>query len=836
VQEKNGFFTSKIRLFARVQPATFWKQIAFSLPPGFHTIQLNVRELIRNPRLTAFICLVIGLVTCGLYLPAVTHEFLDYDDQQYVTENPHVRAGLTPGGLAWAFGNHVSNWHPLTWISHMADCQLYDLKSGGHHFTSIFLHAGTSVILFLALARMTRSPRRSAVVAALFAWHPLHVESVAWVAERKDVLSAFFWALTMFSYAKYAECSQIERVASAEQPRTNDRNVQPNEAASRVTFYLLSLSLFAFGLMSKPMVVTLPFVLLLLDFWPLQRLGLNLLDFRIGVLLEKIPFFALSAISCVLTIAAQSQAWSIVSKASLPISQRIAHATVAYAHYLGATVLPINLAVFYPYETTVPATQLVLSALVLLLLTGFSVWFARSKPYLVVGWLWFLGTLVPVIGLVQVGDQAWADRYTYIPLIGLFIAGVWAVSDTIRKGAEKPVLGTASASNTGKSESHWPRGLPAVGAVISVAMLVITFRQLQVWKDTKTLFEHAERVTQKNYMAISVLGSLMAREGRLIEAMQNYRAALTLKPGYAEAHFLLGNALDQQGNLNEAIAEYSQALRFKPTQEQTHILMAIALTKLKKYDEASAHYLSALTLNPESATAHNNYARLLHAQGKLEDAIAHYSVAIKLAPDLAQAHNNLGILLLQKNRVAEGVKELREAVRLNPDDAESNYNLALALNQQGNWAEAAPLFARTVSKAMTDPKAHYQFGVALAHIQKTREAMSQFASALLLQPDFPDALDGLAWILATSPNPEFRNAAEAVHMAELASDLSGHKQPDKLKTLSAALAEAGRFKEASDTALKAQSLAEGMHQGDTAKECRLMFESFAASKPWRQTN
>ncbi len=745
------------------------------------------------------ICLGLALITLALYLPALRHGFIEYDDQQYVTDNPRVQAGLTLSGLGWAFGFHAGNWHPLAWLSHMLDCQLFGAHAWGHHLTNVLLHVASTLLLFLVLNRMTGALWRSAAVAALFAWHPLHVESVAWVAERKDVLCTFFWMLTLWLYVRYAAKPSTMR-------------------------YLAILGSFALCLMAKPMGVTLPFVLLLLDYWPLGRITIYKLNVAGSsvrtfhsqplafhwLLLEKASLFTLSVIACGLTMSAQELA--VVSTAGLPVSQRIIHALVAYNHYLVTMFFPWHLAVYYPYQLQLPASAIVVSAMGLGLITFLAIKNSRSRPYLLVGWLWFLGTLVPVIGLVQVGDQAWADRYTYIPLVGLFIPLVWFSGKAI------------------KSRS----ALIIISAGTAVALLAATSLQLRYWKTTWTLFSHANQVTHENYMAVTVLGSLLAKEGKLAEAIQYYQTALRYKPGFPEAHFFLGNALDEQGKLEEAVVEYQKALWFRPTQEQTHIFMGIALGKQRKYDEAIAHYNAALKLNPDSAVTHNNLARIFHTQGKFSAAIEHYNAALEIDPKLAIAHNNLGILLLQQGHLTEGTKQLREALRLKPENAESQFNLALALNQQEQWSEAAELFAKTVSASSADPKAHYEFATALAHTKQTREAMGQYATAILIQPDYPDALDGLAWILCTDTNVVFRNGAEAVKMAERACTLTGRRDPVKLKTLAATYAETGRFAEAIQTMQAAKELAAKQKLQPLGVECEAMLESFQQSKPWRK--
>ena len=727
----------------------------------------------------------LGLVTLCLYLPALHHGFVEYDDQQYVTENPRVQAGLTWTGFVWAFGFHAGNWHPLAWVSHMLDCQLYGARAGGHHLTNVLLHVASTLLLFSVLNRMTDATWRSAAVAALFAWHPLHVESVAWVSERKDVLCGFFWMLTLWLYVRYA--------------------ARPSTAR-----YLLALGSFVLCLMAKPMGVTLPFVLLLLDYWPLKRFTICDLRFTIFRLVrEKIPFLILSLAACVLTLRAQEI--SIVSTAGLTVSQRIVHVLAAYNHYLTAMFVPGHLAVYYPYQIHLPTLTIVCAAIVLGLATLLAIKNSRRRPYIAVGWLWYLGTLVPVIGLVQVGDQAWADRYTYLPLVGLFVAMVWFTVEIIQSRIV----------------------LQSLSVIAAAALITATSVQLGYWKDTRTLFEHANQVTPNNYMAITVLGSLLAREHKYDEAMAYYRTALRYQPTFPEAHFFLGDAYDEQGKLDEAIAEYQKALWFKPTQEQTHIFMGIALAKQKKYDEAMAHYNAALKLNPDSAVAQNNLARILHTQGKLDEAVEHYQAALEIDPKLALAHNNLGILLIQKGNLVEGIQHLRDALRLKPGNTETEFNLASALNQQGQWSEAAGLFAETMAAHLNDPNAHYEFAVALAHLKRTREAMSQYASALLIRPDYPDALDGLAWILSTDANPDFRNGTEAVKMAARACELTSRQDPMKLKTLAAAYAESGKFEQAIGALEAARDLAAAANRPTLEDECRLMLEQFQKSEPWR---
>ncbi len=449
-----------------------------------------------------------------------------------------------------------------------------------------------------------------------------------------------------------------------------------------------------------------------------------------------------------------------------------------------------------------------------MLVTVLAVMNWRSRPWIVVGWLWFLGTLMPVIGIVQVGDQAWADRYTYLPLIGLFVPLVWIAVEAIKN---KIILCT-------------------LAATAGVAMLATTSVQLSYWKNTWTLFDHANKVKKENYMAVTVLASQLAKQGKLDEAIALYHTALSYKPTFPETHFFLGNAFDQLGRPDEAVAEYEKALWFKPMQEQTHIFLGIVLGKQKKYAEAIANYQAALVIDPDSAVSHNNLARIYHTQGRFDEAIEHYAAALEIDPKLSIAHNNLGILLIQKGDLTNGTVQLREAMRLNPTNSETQLNLAFALNQQQQWPEAVELFSKNVRGNLLDPKAHYEFAVTLAHLKKTREAISEYAIALLLQPDYPDALDGLAWVLSTDADPQFRkrhgsreDGGTSLHADQQA------RSGVKLKTLAAAYAETGRFEEAIKTLLTAKDLAAEANRQELVNECSLMLEFFQRSEPWRDS-
>ncbi len=521
--------------------------------------------------------LLVVLLLCALtaiaYWPLARSGFVDYDDTDYVTENLKIQDGLTASGVAWAFTtSHAANWHPVTWLSHMLDIQVYDLHPLGHHLTSLAFHVLNSALLFLLLSLMTGAFWRSAFVAALFALHPAHVESVAWVAERKDVLSTFFGLLAIWSYARYAMATP--------------------PASRKKLFYVLSLLLFALGLMSKPMLVTLPFVLLLLDFWPLGRIHTPPISSKTlaPLLIEKIPFLLLTVASSIVTFLVQHAGGATVSTAQLPLAARGANVLVSYIRYLGELFWPTNLAVFYPRPTEWPVWQIAGSASLLAVLTALALRAALSRRYLTVGWFWFLGTLVPVIGLVQVGDQSIADRYTYIPSIGIFIAGAWGAEEIARRHASFKVPFSA-------------------GAICVLAgFLFLTQRQAQVWTSTETLFRHAVEVTADNFMAEEALASALSNEGKLDEAGQHCLAALQIRPDFPEATTTYAVVLTRQGRATEALARLGELLRRNPQDASAHFALAQACAIAGDVPEAIKQYYAGLHLTPENADALNNLA------------------------------------------------------------------------------------------------------------------------------------------------------------------------------------------------------------------------------------
>ena len=512
------------------------------------------------------------LLTVVLYWPSLHHGFVSYDDTDYVTKNPHVATGLSLVNMRWALSSgYAANWHPITWLSHMLDVQLFGLTPSGHHLTSLVLHAMNASLLFAWLRRLTGATWRSLCVAVLFVVHPLRVESVAWVAERKDLLSGLFGFLSLMAYTRYARGLAMESSSAFDLPEVAGRRSWPAGF-----FWGLSLLFFALGLMSKPMLVSWPLVMLLLDFWPLARVSSKNIW---RLVLEKVPFFALAVGSSLVTMVVQKHGHAQYLIGGLSLGARIGNALISYCRYLGAQVWPVDLAVFYPHPLTWPMGKVLLASAGLLGISAVSYSLRRRCPYVLMGWLWYLLTLAPVIGLIQVGGQAMADRYTYLPSVGLLIPAIWGMYDLTRDWTGHRVL------------------LSAMGLVSVAICLVLTRQQLGYWKDSETLFWHAIDVTENNYIAHSNLGDDLFRRGRIDEASEQFEEAISIKPDFAPAHCNLGAAFASRGQLNQAISEYREAIRLKPDWPPPYNNLGIALARLGRMDEAEACYQQAVRLN-----------------------------------------------------------------------------------------------------------------------------------------------------------------------------------------------------------------------------------------------
>lgn len=612
-------------------------------PPG-------PRFPIVNKQFLPWICLTLVVLAIVPYSQTALYGFVNFDDGAYVAENPLVQQGLTWSNVGWAWTTMTAgNWHPLTWMSHMLDCQIFGLQPGLHHLINALLHTANTVLVFVVLVWMTGMAWRSGLVAALFAVHPLHVESVAWIAERKDLLSTFFGLLAIWSYVRYT------RVRSARQ-------------------YGLVLCFFALSLLSKPMLVTLPFVFLLLDVWPLQRIwngGDRNRNPKVEwLLVEKLPLLAMSAASSIITYQAQHAAGAVAPIDALSLSQRLVNAISAYIGYLFKTFWPTNLAIFYPRPEQTSATEIVLAILLLVVITLGTCLLGHRRRWLPVGWFWFLGTLVPVIGLVQVGDQAMADRYAYLPLIGLFIMIAWSL----------PSVGVA-AGNRGQLTA-------VVVALPVIALTALTFRQVQVWENTETLFSHAINVTKGNFLAHNLLAGAYGQKGDLARTQEHVEKALEIKPNYAGAHYNLGKIMLLKGEFAKAQEQYTIALQTSQHDPIIWNALGVAQVNLARTDEAISNYRHALELNPNFADAYMNLASAFLTQGKYAEAVETSEKALRLNPNAGEAHESLATALWNLHRVDESILHSRKAIELNPNLPGPHINLGAAQLVKGNYDEA----------------------------------------------------------------------------------------------------------------------------------------------------
>ena len=562
------------------------------------------------------VCLVLALGTLALYWPVTAFPFINFDDDEYIADNPVTQAGLTWNGLVWAFnGIHVGNWHPVSWLSHMVDCQLFGLNAGRHHLVNVLYHIANTLLLFTFLRTATGAHWRSAFVAALFAWHPLHVESVAWAAERKDVLSTFFWLLTIMVYAQYAQSST--NVASGGSKL---------KALSSKFFYALALIFCALALLSKPMAVTLPFTLLLIDVWPLRRMqnaewGRQKINKR---LVEKIPFFLLSLGLCLVTFLAQRGAGAV---SPVEWSSRLGNIPVAYARYLEKTFWPADLSLIYPYVYRWPAAAIAGSVLLLVLVSTLAVVRLRPQPWLASGWFWFLGTLVPVIGFVQVGAQSMADRYFYIPGIGLFIVLVWGAAEWC---AARP---------------HGKFMLSLVGGSALAGCLLATSTQLTYWQNSASLFLHALNVTQNNYVAANALGKVFERAGDTARARVLYEEAVRIEPRYTVSQFNLGLCLIGFGLKDQAFEHLVAAAHLDPGNPDAQYNLGVFFAQNNRWPDAAGCFEATLRLRPEFAPAHVRLAETFVKQEKFADAAAQFREALRLQPVGTATRQELADLL-----------------------------------------------------------------------------------------------------------------------------------------------------------------------------------------------
>ncbi|MCL6519684.1 MAG: tetratricopeptide repeat protein [Armatimonadetes bacterium] len=620
-------------------------------------------------------CLLV-LVAIVAFVPLFGNGFINYDDDEYVTDNSHVRGGFTLANVGWAFTTmHESNWHPITWLSHMLDCQLFGLNPIGHHLVSLLIHIANTLLLFGIFSILTGSIWKSGFVAALFAVHPLHVESIAWVAERKDVLSTLFWMIAILAYIRYVQ-------------------------SPRIATYIPVIAFFALGLMAKPMVLTLPFVLLLMDFWPLRRFSAanhSLFSTLTNkkLLVEKIPLFGLTISSAIVTYIAQQKGLSVATLERYPVGMRIGNALISYVSYIGKMIIPSGLSVFYPYPTVIVTWKMVGALVIIVAITALVLWQSRRRPYLVFGWFWYLGTLVPVIGLVQVGWQAMADRYTYIPLIGLFVILAWGIPDLIESIRTGKQVGIKCQT----ADVRRNLILSAVACVLVIILAATTLRQVTHWRDSVTLFSHALKVTKENPVAENNLGLALTALGKHAQAIKHFKKALRIEPTWADVHHNLAIAYFESMDFEKAAFHFQKALKIDPRHARAHNNYGGLLLKQGRLDEAAMHFNKALMAKPDYAQAHINLGILLGIKGKSGAAVESYKKAIELDPFLPDAHYNLSITLGELGKVREAIESCRVALKLRPNWPEAKNNLAWLLATQKKPTYRDALEAIKLAKA-----------------------------------------------------------------------------------------------------------------------------------------
>lgn len=779
------------------------------------------------------------MAVATVFAQAGGFEFVGIGDDASINNNPQVREGLSWESIRQACTQPLaSNWQPVTRISHLTDGTLYGLEPAGHHLTNVALHAANSVLLFFALCRLTRSSTlpvgavwRSALVAALFAIHPLRAESVAWVSQRQDVLCMFFGTVVLWAYAWYAE--------------------RPGWAR-----YVLVVLALALGLLSKPLLVTMPFVLLLLDYWPLERISLELdrrasfwrdLGWRV---LEKLPLFALAIASGAVTLWAHRQAGSVWAWDIYSLGARLANALVAYMRYLRELCWPAGLTYIDPLTPGgIPAWQVAAAAVFLAALTIAVLWQLRRRPYLAVGWFWFLGTLLPNIGLVQVGFQRSADRYTYLPSIGLVIMFSWGAAELAQR----------------LRMSRFEVG--AIAAALLVALATKCWLQVATWRNSFTLLSHALAVDPQNYRALGFHGRLLADQGRYEEAIVEYRKALQVPDRFVPETLLqMAIALSELGRFTEAEPFGRRAVEALPHPAEAWCALAELDIKQQRWDEAETRCRQALAADPASAEAYSDLAVAYLERDRFDAALRYARHAVKLAPKTAKCQFNLGVVLLRSGRfdeaeapcelatrlkpqwtaawfnlglvqarlghLADAADSLARATQLDPRLADAWQNLGLVQGLQGHFAAAAVSLTRATQLVPTHAQAHLDLGWVLHHQSRPAEAIAQYRQVRQLRPDWPEPIARLAWILATSPDERIRRPAESLTLAEEAQRLAVDNSTSLLDTLAAAYAAVGRYDEAAATIRKALAL---LRPGDhTGPALRGRLNLYVAGQPYRE--
>ena len=614
-------------------------------------------------RYRLLLCLSLVIVTLAVYWQVRNHGFVSFDDGIYVYNNLKVKAGLTYNSIAWAFSfTDIAYWHPLTWLSHMLDCQLYGLNPGMHHTTNLILHILNSLLLFLVFKQMTGALWRSAFVAALFALHPINVESVAWVAERKNVLSTFFWMLTMLAYTNYSRRKGLWR-------------------------YLLTLFMFLLGLMCKPMLVTLPFVLLLLDYWPLQRFTFtNLWEARtvFRLVIEKVPLVFLSILSFFISTLSLQSHKIIVSVEFIPFMLRIENALISYVKYLGKIVWPQNLTFFYPYPKMIPSWHAIFAGLFLICMTIVVIRAVNKRPYLGVGWFWYIITLIPVSGLIQAGLwPAMADRWAYVPLIGIYIIIAWGISDLLIKWRFK-------------------KNIAAICGIAYILILVLlTWLQVGYWQNSFSLNKHALDIDQSNAVAHYNLGTALAKDNRPDEAISHFLSTLKIFPNHKKACYNLGLAMISNSKYEEAIYYFLKYLKLCPDDVKGYQRIGLAYSYQGKINDSKKYYYKALDIDPELEEANFGLGVIYASQKNYEDAINHYSEALRIKPEHINAHINLGNILFNKGETNKAIIHYIEVLRIDPTNVTACLNMGAAMLREGKVKEAV-IVLENANKIKTD--------------------------------------------------------------------------------------------------------------------------------------
>lgn len=685
-------------------------------------------------RRTWLICIALALATILAYWPVNRADFVAMDDHLYVVDNSVVQAGVTRNGLEWAFlATRVANYHPVTWVSHMIDCQFFGADPHWHHRVNLLLHIATTIALFGVLRSMTGAEGCSAFVAFVFALHPQHVESVAWISERKDVLSGLFFVLTLGSYAWYVRRGGWAR-------------------------YALTLVLFALGLLSKPMLVTVPCVLLLVDCWPLKRQAR-----WTWLVLEKAPFFALAVAVSVVTMFAQSSHGAMINTNELPISIRVGNSLVAYARYLKKFFWPNDLAAFYPLLKPWPIMTVVGAIALLLVVTAAAAVVWRKRPYLAVGWLWFVGMLVPVIGLVQVGNQSMADRYMYLPMIGLLVMVAWGASELLKDRRRLAF---------------------AASAVVLLACAMVTANDVKYWTDSRVLFTHT-----------------LERTGPNMFTLQN-----------------LGASYQEVGDYDNAIKYFAQCVDSQPRYPHARRVLAHTYLKAKRYEEARQQLAIAIELEPQDYRSWNSMGKLYCDLDNWPAAAEYFQAAVQRKPEEFDPWINLAVANRQIGKIDDARRALEQALKINPRVANPWYLLGRLMLENGKPADAIEPLARAATIDPSFEDVHYQLGLALMSAGRGADATRAFMAALQRTPNAPNVLAKLAWVLATHPDAKLRRGEDAVFLANRANVLTKSTQPEILDALAAALAEQQQFDDAAATATQGAALARKSGDGKLAAQ------------------